>query len=71
MDVIRHDYEGVQTHGRKMVRNRSPTFLDHAAQPVRFHLVADDSAEQTSALSGARRDEVSAVRGVVVLAKPR
>jgi hypothetical protein len=50
MDVIRHDHEGVQPHGRKWSGIEAATFLDHPAQPVRFHFIADNGAEQASAL---------------------
>ena len=58
MDVVRHQYERVESNVVAMIRELYPAILNHRSEAIRRHLVIDDLTEQQKAILGTRCDEI-------------
>ncbi len=70
MDVIRHNHEGVQLHGREPIRQGVPHLLNHCASRIKPHPLLHHLAEQALPVLRADGDKITAGFAVVILFQP-
>ena len=65
--MIRHDYEFIQKHMRKMTRDALPTFRGSHANPIQLHLAIHDITKQAFTLKRTDRHEIRTCAAIIVI----